>query len=200
MAEARVERRLAAILAADVVGYSRLMGMRRALWPPSRPTGASSWTQRSPCTAAGSSRPPGTECSLSYARDWDDRRAHLMIVDRSPEPAFVARTTSRFMRGLHCSEPAGLAEARCFLRCRPFCRPGQICNASSGHVFGNASKSCSLVGSSPNHFGQSISARITGMRSCNKSEATSLLRRNHWRLSAQRAPRACRNSPRARGR
>jgi hypothetical protein len=34
-----------------------------------------------------------------------------MIVDRSLEPAFVARTTSRFMRGLHCSEPAGLAEA-----------------------------------------------------------------------------------------
>jgi len=33
MAEARVERRLAAILAADVVGYSRLMGpMRRARW------------------------------------------------------------------------------------------------------------------------------------------------------------------------
>jgi len=27
MAEARVERRLAAILAADVVGYSRLMGV-----------------------------------------------------------------------------------------------------------------------------------------------------------------------------
>jgi adenylate cyclase len=27
MAEARVERRLAAILAADVAGYSRLMGM-----------------------------------------------------------------------------------------------------------------------------------------------------------------------------
>jgi hypothetical protein len=49
-----------------------------------------------------------------------------MIVDRSPEPAFVARTASRVMRGLHCSEPAGLAEARCFLRCRPFCRPAKF--------------------------------------------------------------------------
>src|SRR6516165_6959634 len=27
-------------------------------------------------------------------------KAHLMIVDRSPEPAFVARTASRVMRGL----------------------------------------------------------------------------------------------------
>ena len=33
MAEARVERRLAAILTADVVGYSRLMAAeRRARW------------------------------------------------------------------------------------------------------------------------------------------------------------------------
>src|SRR6516164_10550902 len=40
-------------------------------------------------------------------------KAHLMIVDRSPERAFVARTASRFMRELHCSQPAGLAEARC---------------------------------------------------------------------------------------
>ena len=38
MVEERVQRRLAAILAADVVGYSRLMGkMRRARLPPSRP-------------------------------------------------------------------------------------------------------------------------------------------------------------------
>jgi adenylate cyclase len=33
MAEERVERRLTAILAADVAGYSRLMGrMRKARW------------------------------------------------------------------------------------------------------------------------------------------------------------------------
>src|SRR5215472_3409873 len=32
-------------------------------------------------------------------------KAHLMIVDRSREPAFVARTS---LRELHCSEPAGL--------------------------------------------------------------------------------------------
>jgi class 3 adenylate cyclase len=37
MAEARVERRLAAILAADVAGYSRLMGTdEEALSPRSR--------------------------------------------------------------------------------------------------------------------------------------------------------------------
>jgi adenylate cyclase len=35
MAEARVERRLAAILAADVAGYSRLMGVDE-LWMRSR--------------------------------------------------------------------------------------------------------------------------------------------------------------------
>ena len=29
-------------------------------------------------------------------------------------PAFIARTASRVMWGLHCSEPAGLAEAHCF--------------------------------------------------------------------------------------
>jgi adenylate cyclase len=57
MAEGRLERRLAAILAADVVGYSRLMGgdeegtlvalktLRQSLIEP-----------RSPNTAAGSSR------------------------------------------------------------------------------------------------------------------------------------------------
>ena len=51
MAETRVERRLAAILAADVAGYSRLMGIneegtltalkvcRRELIDPNRPDG-----------------------------------------------------------------------------------------------------------------------------------------------------------------
>jgi class 3 adenylate cyclase len=35
MAEARVERRLAAILAADVAGYSRLMGLtKKVCWLP----------------------------------------------------------------------------------------------------------------------------------------------------------------------
>ena len=38
----------------------------------------------------------------------------------------------------------------------------QIFKASSGHDFSNANNSCSLAGSSPNHFGQSFSARITG--------------------------------------
>ena len=54
MAEARVERRLAAILAADVVGYSRLMGAdeagtlaalkrhRETIFDPSPPTTAAS--------------------------------------------------------------------------------------------------------------------------------------------------------------
>jgi hypothetical protein len=40
---------------------------------------------------------------------------------------------------------------------------GQIFNASPGHGLSNASKSCSLAGSSPSHFGQSLSARMTGM-------------------------------------
>src|SRR6516164_8653761 len=53
-------------------------------------------------------------------------KAHLMIVDRSPEPAFVVRTASRFMRELHCSEPAGLAEVHCFLRCRPSFPPARF--------------------------------------------------------------------------
>ncbi len=35
---------------------------------------------------------------------------------------------------------------------------GQIFNTSSGHGLSDASNSCSLAGSSPNHFGQSFSA------------------------------------------
>jgi len=42
----------------------------------------------------------------------------------------------------------------------------QIFNASSGHGLSNASNSCLLAGSSPSHFDQSISTRITGIRSC----------------------------------
>jgi hypothetical protein len=66
MAEARVERRLAAILAADVAGYSRLMGTdevgtlaalkahRREVVDPAIAS-----------ITAGSSRPPATACWLS---------------------------------------------------------------------------------------------------------------------------------------
>src|SRR6516164_259375 len=70
-----------------------------------------------------------SDCYRSLRAKCREIKAHLMIVDRSLEPAFVARTACRFMRGLHYSEPAGLAEARCFLRCRPFCRPAKF----SGH-------------------------------------------------------------------
>ena len=68
MATERVERRLAAILAADVAGYSRLMGadeegtlgrlkaLRRELLDP-----------KSQSTAAASSRPPAMVCWSSSA-------------------------------------------------------------------------------------------------------------------------------------
>jgi hypothetical protein len=53
MVEARVERRLAAILAADIAGYSRLMGVDVL---HSRRAGANLSIPRSPNTAAASSR------------------------------------------------------------------------------------------------------------------------------------------------
>ena len=64
--QGRIERRLAAILAADIAGYSRLMGADEAgtaralreIGPPS----IRSWS----VTAAGSSRRPGTACCWSF--------------------------------------------------------------------------------------------------------------------------------------
>src|SRR5262249_31393694 len=63
-----VERRLAAILAADVAGYSRLMGEAKqaprrhcvSITPPP--------IRSSPSTAGASSRPPGTGCLSSSVR------------------------------------------------------------------------------------------------------------------------------------
>ena len=43
----------------------------------------------------------------------------------------------------------------------------QIFNASSGHGLSIINNSLSVAGSSPSHFGQSASARTTGIRSCN---------------------------------
>ena len=61
MAGARVERRLAAILAADVAGYSRLMGVdEEGTSPRSRRAAANSSILRSPSIAAVSSRPRAT--------------------------------------------------------------------------------------------------------------------------------------------
>src|SRR5215470_11690131 len=70
----------------------------------------------------------------SLSAKYREIKAHLMIVDRSPERAFVARTASRFMRELHCSQPAGLAEVRCFLRCQPFCQPPKFSTPHLGMV------------------------------------------------------------------
>jgi hypothetical protein len=73
------------------------------------------------------------------------------------------------MRGLRYFELAKSADVHCFLRVSYVAdhfidRP--IFNTLSGHGLSNASNSCSLARSSPNHFGQSISARMTGIRSC----------------------------------
>ena len=58
-----VERRLVAILAADVAGYSRLMGAtRKARWRGSRRIRKTSLTPRSPGIVAASSRRPATAC------------------------------------------------------------------------------------------------------------------------------------------
>ena len=67
MAADRVERRLAAILAADVAGYSRLMGADEegTLAAPHRASPRAVRSRRSPNTAAASSRPPATGCSPS---------------------------------------------------------------------------------------------------------------------------------------
>ena len=59
MAKARVERRLAAILAADVVGYSRLMGVdEEGTLAALGPTGGNFLISRLPNMRAASSRPP----------------------------------------------------------------------------------------------------------------------------------------------
>ena len=56
-----VERRLAAILAADVAGYSRLMGAdEEGRSNASRRCAANFWIRRSPSIMAASSRPPAT--------------------------------------------------------------------------------------------------------------------------------------------
>ena len=76
MAEAqpsRVGRRLAAIVAADVAGYSRLMGLDEVgtaliLREHRTVTPMLSWQN----TAVASSRPQGTVCSLSFPR-WSMR-------------------------------------------------------------------------------------------------------------------------------
>ena len=58
-----MERRLAAILAADVVGYSRLMEADEAGTLAALKAGAGTcWTHWSPSIRAGSSRPPATAC------------------------------------------------------------------------------------------------------------------------------------------
>ena len=61
MAEQRVERRLTAILAGDVAGYSRLMGVDgKARYRGSMLTGVNSWNLRLPSIAAASSSGPAT--------------------------------------------------------------------------------------------------------------------------------------------
>jgi hypothetical protein len=56
-----LERRLAAILAADVAGYSRLMGAtRKGRMNGSRRISGSSLSRRSQSIAGASSRPPAT--------------------------------------------------------------------------------------------------------------------------------------------
>ena len=63
MAEQRVERRLAAILAADVAGYSRLMGSdEEGTLAGLKAHRAELWSPRSPSTAAGWSNAPATAC------------------------------------------------------------------------------------------------------------------------------------------
>ena len=63
MVEARVDRRLAAILAADIAGYSRLMGVdEEGTLAALKRIGANWSIPKSPSTAAGSSRPPATGC------------------------------------------------------------------------------------------------------------------------------------------
>ena len=63
MAEERVDRRLAAIFAGDVAGYSRLMGAdEEGTLASSRRTARNSSIPRLPSTGAGSSRPPATGC------------------------------------------------------------------------------------------------------------------------------------------
>ena len=76
MAEARVERRLAAILAADVAGYSRLMGVdEEGTLARSRRVAANSPIPRSPSIAAASSRPRATAFWSSSAALWTPRDA-----------------------------------------------------------------------------------------------------------------------------
>ena len=58
--QGRIERRLAAILAADVAGYSRLTGMART--SNFRPICALLSIPRLPNTVAGSSKTPETGC------------------------------------------------------------------------------------------------------------------------------------------
>ena len=58
---AREQRKLAAILAADVVGYSRLMGRDESgTLARLRGIATNAWSHRSPGTAAGSSNSPAT--------------------------------------------------------------------------------------------------------------------------------------------
>jgi len=58
---AREQRKLAAIVAADVVGYSRLMGHDESGTPARlRGIATTTWSHRSPGTAAGSSNSPAT--------------------------------------------------------------------------------------------------------------------------------------------
>jgi hypothetical protein len=67
-----VERRLAGILAADVAGYSRLMGAdEEGTLNASRRIGGNSSIRRSGSTAGASSRPPATVC-------WWNSRASSM--------------------------------------------------------------------------------------------------------------------------
>ena len=109
MTSERVERRLAAILAADVAGYSRLMGARRGgharRAEGSSPRAAS--IPRSPSTADASSRPPATACWLEFASVVDAVRCAVEVqrgmAERNAEvlPETAHRVPHRHQRRRH---------------------------------------------------------------------------------------------------
>ena len=69
--QARVERRLAAILAADVAGYSRLIGAdEEGTLARLKAYRREVIDQRSPSTEGASSRPPATGCWSSLPVWW----------------------------------------------------------------------------------------------------------------------------------
>src|SRR4051812_23655762 len=75
MDEARVDRRLAAIFACDIAGYSRLMGVdEEGTLHQLKAVRKELATQRSPSIGAGSSRRPATAC-------WWNSSALSMLCD-----------------------------------------------------------------------------------------------------------------------